>query len=183
MLAEQIMISPVSLATLPQKERSTRNGTLSRGQEDDMRQSVTCAVSSCVLLMWWQNLIFGPFPQPQNSIKLSTASAADGSSHITYSHHTESQLTMSRSLFDSSSSGGRKDGRLSSWRLWHTVRPRHNSLAGSQLRERSCPSDSRRSSCACAGRPAPAVARRLFRRWPTDRTATLQADVWATSRY
>ena len=52
MLAEQIMISPVSLATLPQKERSARNGTLSRGQEDDMRQSVTCAVSSCVLLMW-----------------------------------------------------------------------------------------------------------------------------------
>ena len=48
-------------------------------------------------LMWRLNFIFWQFPQPQNSIKISSTSSPDGPSHITENHHGSPRNGRSRS--------------------------------------------------------------------------------------
>ena len=59
--------------------------------------------------MWRLNFIFWQFPQPQNSIKISSTSSPDGPSHITTAHHEMDALgpTLVSFIADDDAGGAR----------------------------------------------------------------------------
>ena len=61
--------------------------TLELTPEKGLNVSLLPFIVISLPLMWRLNFIFLQFPQPQNSIKISSTSSPDGSSHITTAHH------------------------------------------------------------------------------------------------